>query len=275
MITKECIYNVRELEPGLYRIGNSAVFMDLIVGSHHALLFDTGYGYGNLKAVVRSVTDKPLYVLNSHGHVDPACGNQACCGAYIHPLDMELCREHNGPQMRRAELDVAEVPPDFDLDAHLRLGTGELKPVGEGDTFDLGGVTLQVIHLPGHTAGSIGLWCPEKKLMYVGDAMNCFVWLFLPEARELVTYIRTLHKAAGLPFTHMLQSHEPDPVPKRKLWDYLDLTEHLDFEAGPVVPAPFGVESEVRSCTRGGIHYDDRSHPGFAAIMIGREKVRK
>ena len=275
MITKVTIYNVRELEPGLYRIGNSAVFMDLIVGSHHALLFDTGYGYGDLKAVVRSITDKPLYVVNSHGHVDHACGNQAFGGAYIHPLDMELCREHNGPQMRRAELDVAEVPPDFDLDAHLRLGTGELKPVGEGDTFDLGGVTLQVIHLPGHTAGSIGLWCPEKKLLYVGDAMNCFVWLFLPEARELVTYIRTLHKAAGLPFTHMLQSHEPDPVPKRKLWDYLDLAEHLNFAAGTVVPAPFGVESEVRVCTRGGIHYDARSHPGFAAIMIGREKVRK
>ena len=275
MITKECIYNVRELEPGLYRIGNSAVFMDLIVGSHHALLFDTGYGYGDLKAVVRSITDKPLYVVNSHGHVDHACGNQAFGGAYIHPLDMELCREHNGPQMRRAELDVAEVPPDFDLDAHLRLGTGELKPVGEGDTFDLGGVTLQVTHLPGHTAGSIGLWCPEKKLLYVGDAMNCFVWLFLPEARELVTYIRTLHKAAGLPFTHMLQSHEPDPVPKRKLWDYLDLAEHLNFEAGTVVPAPFGVESEVRICTRGGLHCDDRSHPGFAAIMISREKVRK
>ena len=275
MITKECIYNVRELDTGLYRIGNSAVFMDLIVGSHHALLFDTGYGYGDLKAVVRSITDKPLYVVNSHGHVDHACGNQAFGGAYIHPLDMELCREHNGPQMRRAELDVAEVPPDFDLDAHLRLGTGELKPVGEGDTFDLGGVTLQVIHLPGHTAGSIGLWCPEKKLLYVGDAMNCFVWLFLPEARELVTYIRTLHKAAGLPFTHMLQSHEPDPVPKRKLWDYLDLAEHLNFEAGTVVPAPFGVESEVRICTRGGLHCDDRSHPGFAAIMISREKVRK
>ncbi|MBP3660542.1 MAG: MBL fold metallo-hydrolase [Oscillospiraceae bacterium] len=275
MITKKSIYNVRELEPGLYRIGNSAVFMDLIVGSHHALLFDTGYGYGDLKAVVRSITDKPLYVVNSHGHVDHACGNEAFGGAYIHPLDMELCREHNGPQMRRAELDVAEVPLDFDLDSHLRLGPGELKPVGEGDTFDLGGVTLQVIHLPGHTAGSIGLWWPEKKLLYVGDAMNCFVWLFLPEARELATYIRTLHKAAGLPFTHMLQSHEPDPVPKRKLWDYLDLAVHLDFEAGTVVPAPFGVESEVRICTRGGLHYDDRSHPGFAAIMISREKVRK
>lgn len=275
MITKDIIYSIHELEPGLYRIGNSAVFMDLIVGAHHALLFDTGYGYGDLKAVVRSVTDKPLYVLNSHGHVDHACGNEAFGGAYIHPLDMELCREHNGPQMRRAELDVAEVPAVFDLDAHLRLGPGELKPVGEGDRFDLGGITLEVLHLPGHTAGSIGLWCPEKKLLYVGDAMNCFMWLFLPEARSLGTYIQTLHKAAALPFTHMIQSHEPDPVPKRKLWDYLDLAEHLDFESGTLVPAPLGYEGETRICTRLGIHYDDRDRHGFAAIMLSREKARK
>ena len=269
------IYNVRELEPGIFRIGNSAVFMDLIVGSHHALLFDTGYGYGDLKGLVRSITDLPLYVVNSHGHVDHACGNAAFGGAFIHPADMALCREHNRPEMRKAELDVAEVPMDFDMDAYLRLGTGELKPVGEGDCFDLGGITLHVLELPGHTAGSIGLWCPEKRLLYVGDAVNCFVWLFLPEAQPLTPYIRTLHKAAALPFTHMIQSHEPDPVPKRKLWDYLDLAEHLDYEAGTIVPAPLGVTCETRICTRLGIHYDDRSHPGFAAIMIGKEQYEK
>ena len=71
----------------------------------------------------------------------------------------------------------------------------------------------------------------------------------------------------------MIQSHEPCPVPKRKLWDYLDLAEHLDFEQGALVPAPLGYEGETRICTRCGIHYDDREHPGFAAIMISREKT--
>lgn len=273
MTRKEPIYTVTEQEPGIWRIGNSMVYMDLLVGTHHALLFDTGYGFGSLKDVVRSITDKPLYVVNSHGHVDHACGNEQFGGAYIHQLDMELAMEHNGRDMRMAELDTAEVPMDFDLEAHLSLGTGELKPAGEGDTFDLGGMTLQVIHLPGHTAGSIGLWCPERKLLWVGDAMNCFVWLFLPEAQSLETYIASLHKAAALPFTHMIQSHEPCPVPKRKLWDYLDLAEHLDFEQGALVPAPLGYEGETRICTRCGIHYDDREHPGFAAIMISREKT--
>lgn len=269
----EHIYTVRELEPGIFRIGNSMVFMDLIVGAHHALLFDTGYGFGDLKALVRSITDKPLYVVNSHGHVDHACGNEQFGGAFIHELDLQLAAEHNGQQMRMAELETAQVPLDFDLKVYLQLGTGELTSVGEGHRFDLGGLTLEVVHLPGHTAGSIGLWCPEKKLFWVGDAINCFVWLFLPEAQPLDVYIATLHKAAKLPFTHMLQSHEPDPVPKRRLWDYLDLAEHLDFEAGTAVPAPLGYQSETRICTRNGIHYDDRDHPGFAAIMISREKL--
>ena len=269
----EQIYTLREPEPGIIRIGNSGVFMDLIVGEHHALLFDTGYGFGDLIPLVRAVTDKPLYVVNSHGHVDHACGNAQFGSAYIHPLDMDLCREHNGRQMRLAELETGEVPLDFDVEEYLKLGTGELVPVGEGHVFDLGGLTLEVIHLPGHTAGSIGLWCPERKILWVGDAMNCFVWLFLPEAQPLKVYISSLHKAAGLPFAHMLQSHEPDPVPRYKLWDYLDLAEHLDFEQGTLVPAPMKYPGETRICTRGGIHYDDRTHPGFAAILISREKL--
>ena len=273
MTRKEQIYTVTELEPGIWRIGNSMVYMDLLVGTHHALLFDTGYGFGSLRDVVRGITDKPLYVVNSHGHVDHACGNEQFGGAYIHQLDMELATEHNGRDMRMAELETAEVPLDFDLEGYLTLGTGELKPAGEGFTFDLGGMTMEVIHLPGHTAGSIGLWCPERKLLWVGDAMNCFVWLFLPEAQSLETYIASLHKAAALPFTHMIQSHQPCPVPKRKLGDYLDLAEQLDFEQGALVPAPLGYEGETRICTRCGIHYDDREHPGFAAIMISREKT--
>ena len=268
------IYSLRELEPGIWRIGNSAVFMDLIVGEEKALLFDTGYGFGDLKGLVRSITDRPLIVVNSHGHVDHACGNEQFGGAYIHELDMELCREHNGVSLRMAELDTAEVPFDFDMEEYLKLGTGKLTPVEEGHIFDLGGLTLEVIHLPGHTAGSIGLWCREKRLLWVGDAMNCFVWLFLPEAQPRSCYVATLQKAAALPFTHMIQSHEPNPVPKRRLWDYLDLAENLDFEAGTLVPAPLGFEGETRICTRLGLHHDlDRTHPGFAAIMISRENA--
>ena len=57
MTRKEQIYTVTELEFGIWRIGNSMVYMDLMVGTHHALLFDTGYGFGSLRDVVRGITE--------------------------------------------------------------------------------------------------------------------------------------------------------------------------------------------------------------------------
>ncbi len=245
-------FQTNQWMPGFWRIREEDVYMDLVVGSHHALLFDTGYGGGDLPGLVRGITDLPLFVVNSHGHIDHACGNAAFGGAWIHPLDMDLCREHNA---------MAGMKP------------GELWPTGEGDCFDLGGITLEVLHLPGHTGGSIGLLCRERELLLVGDAINGFLWLFLPEATDLRTYIQTLHKAAALPFTHMILSHEETPVPKAKLWDYLDLAEHLDFVSGTLVEAPMGYPGETRICSRAGIHYDNRNHPGHAAIMVSRGKL--
>ena len=46
------IYTVTQIAADIYRIENSHVFMDLIVGAHHALLWDTGYGYDDLGPVI-------------------------------------------------------------------------------------------------------------------------------------------------------------------------------------------------------------------------------
>ena len=109
------VYQVSETMSGVYRIENSGVHMDLLVGSHHALLFDTGYGFDDLHGLVRRITDLPLYVVNSHGHVDHACGNWQFPEVFIHPGDAALCRLHNGPEMRMAEMDRAVLPDGFSV----------------------------------------------------------------------------------------------------------------------------------------------------------------
>ncbi len=64
-------YTVTKLDASRYRIySKEQVFSDLLVGKDRALLFDTGYGYGNLKKVVKDITTLPLYIINSHGHMD-------------------------------------------------------------------------------------------------------------------------------------------------------------------------------------------------------------
>ena len=142
------------------------------------------------------------------------------------------------------------------------------------DRFDLGGIVLEVLELPGHTAGSIGLWWKEQKLLYVGDAVNCFVWLFLPEAENLSVYTNTLKKVRALPFEKMIQSHEPRVMGRECLEDYIRLVETMDYDAWPTVDAPLAApDQEVKIITLPGNDLADAGKPGFAAIMISRDKL--
>lgn len=268
------VYHLTEVLPGVYRIGNSEVFMDLLVGEHHALLFDTGYGFDDLHGLVRRITDLPLYVVNSHGHVDHACGNWQFPEVFIHPSDVQLCIRHNSPEMRMLEMEKAELPEDFSLEAYLSRDCGLLRPVEEGAVFDLGGKTLEVVELPGHTRGSIGLLYQEERILYVGDAVNCFVWLFLPEAATLPVYRNTLYKVRDLPFERMIQSHEPRVMPRTCLDDYIRLAETMDYDAWPAVDTPLAAPGqEVKIITLPGNDLHDAGKPGFAAIMISRDKL--
>ena len=268
------VYRLTEILPGAYRIENSAVHMDLLVGEHHALLFDTGYGFGDLHGFVRNITKLPMYVVNSHGHVDHAAGNWQFPEVFIHPADVQVCIQHNGREMRLAEMDTAVVPTDFDLEDYLSHDCGNLRPVGEGDVFDLGGITLEVVELPGHTAGSVGLYWREKRVLYVGDAVNCFLWLFLPEATKLSVYRNTLYKVRDMDFEKMIQSHEPRVMPRDCLNDYIRLVETMDYEIWPAVDTPLAAPGqEVKIITLPGNDLRDAGKPGFAAIMISREKL--
>ncbi len=270
---KHGIYMVTQIFPGIYRIWNNHVFMDLIIGEHHALLWDTGYGYEDLNELVRTITPLPLYVVNSHGHLDHACGNWQFPHVYIHPDDMELCILHNAPQIRSEELESAELPKDFNREAHLHRGCSPMIGVSEGDLFDLGGRVLEVVNLPGHTAGSIGLFLREERLIWVGDAANDFVWLFLPESLPFSVYRDTLRKLRGLDFDLMIQSHYPDPLPKDRLRWYMDLAENMCYPQGQIVPPPFETGHKARICIRGGLTLEDRGREDFAAILIGEDKT--
>lgn len=72
----EDYYKVIDMGDRIYHIWEPAgVASSLIIGKKKALLIDTGYGYGDLKAVVESLTDLPVQVVNTHCHLDHAGGN--------------------------------------------------------------------------------------------------------------------------------------------------------------------------------------------------------
>ena len=77
-----------EFEKDTYEIDEfdcSSIF--LFVGKERALLLDTGCGIGDLKGVIRKITDKPYIVIASHGHMDHIGGAGAFDELYINPAD--------------------------------------------------------------------------------------------------------------------------------------------------------------------------------------------
>lgn len=284
-------YRVTKIGDGRYRIYDPmGVFTDLFVGSERALLWDTAYGFRDLRSVVKGLTELPLYIVNSHGHIDHACGNyQFDEPIYIHPADISVIKEHHGEYRKKLAVKMAEnaldfftgepvnaIDQDFDVNAYLGRTIGNLVEVREGDVFDLGGMHLEVIEVPGHTPGSIGLLYREEKIFYAADSMNDDFWLFMKEACPLSVYRQTLKKAWDLDFDTLVISHFPMPLEKKVLLDYMETAEQLDYSKAYPFSAPLVPEANARRYVREGYTPEDMGtgKAGYAGIVISEEKIR-
>jgi hydroxyacylglutathione hydrolase len=156
----------------------------LLRGRERALLIDTLSGTENLADIVRSMTGLPVMVLNTHAHIDHIGGNHFFPGAFLHREDLGVYHDHLRLLAGALRRSGAEVVPD---------GTEcRILPIEPGQVIDLGGLRLEVLHLPGHTRGSIALLDRGARLLYSGDAVNGQMWLQLDHSTPLSEYLATL-----------------------------------------------------------------------------------
>jgi hydroxyacylglutathione hydrolase len=114
-------------------------------GSDAAVVIDPGFSPERVRALLKAAGKRPEAVLASHGHHDHV-------GAA-----MELCGSEGVPLYIHKEDELALTDPDG-------WGAGFLQPVGrpddvrtlsDGDVLEVAGFTLEVLHTPGHTPGSV------------------------------------------------------------------------------------------------------------------------
>ena len=158
----------------------------IVVGSKKALVIDTMNGYEDVRAVVGTVTNLPIMVVNTHGHCDHIYGNVYFDCAYLHPADLPVAQEH----MR---------VPEFIEECNKRgLQMPPFEPIRGGEVIDLGGLHLEVIELPGHTPGGILLLLKEDRILFTGDSINHHLWMQLEESSSMPEFVNNLEKVMYL-----------------------------------------------------------------------------
>lgn len=199
-------FEIQRPEPGIFTIveplHSEEVKSYLIVGDERALLLDTGMGVGDIRGLSESLTDKPVFVVNSHAHWDHIGGNHLFDEIWIHSAEADrLDAGVTNARLRRAfapDQMNGPFPAGFDLDTVSYPAKSATGILHGGESFNLGGRTLDVIHCPGHSPGGIVLLEPDRGVLFSTDvAYPCALYAFGPDA-DLDAYHTSLTRLAEL-----------------------------------------------------------------------------
>ena len=141
------------------------------------LVIDTGMGLGPLKDWVRQTSDRPLKAICTHCHFDHMgslhefdcrLGHRAEAHVFANPTPDAVV--YSG-DWARIEIVSPKAHPDFQPETWTITPAPLTGYLDEGDVLDLGDVAYQVLHVPGHSPGSIALWDRKSRTVFSGDAV--------------------------------------------------------------------------------------------------------
>ena len=203
---------------------NGSQNMYLLEGNDRALLIDTGWGAGNLRAHVEKLTSKPVVVFNSHGHLDHSGGN----GEWPEVCMLPGC-EGDLFTCHRLPFDISRLPyPDY-----------RHKLVRDGDVVDLGGRTVELLDISSHSNGSLAFLDRKNGFLCVGDELES-AQVLMYETEAIPGYAFELDQKLRAHHSNMLRlrelkgawdtilpAHNGTPIAHFYLDDYIALTEHI------------------------------------------------
>jgi glyoxylase-like metal-dependent hydrolase (beta-lactamase superfamily II) len=239
---------LEQVAPGIHRIesdiGPRFMAQYVLVGKDRTVLVDTGLantpGEVLLPAFEQMGTE-PYLIVISHADVDHCGGNRHMRERYpgalfaCHELDRRWI-ESNAAML--AENYLWHEP--YGLDGPDDTGQREMLAQLGGDApIDLGlrgGETirlearrrLEVLHLPGHTYGHIGLWDPQHRVAIVIDAVlydgiydRAGTKLIPPRYYDAAAYRETIHRVRALEPDLLLTAHF-DPMSRAQAMEFCD-----------------------------------------------------
>lgn len=222
-----------------------SVCVYLVEGRDRAVLLDTGFGFGDLRGHVEGLTRLPVSVVLTHGHVDHAGGTGQWQDqeVYLNERDWDLVSWHS--TLARRISDVREGPggmPEGVTEADFVPDhTGPWANVDEGDVFDLGGVRVEFVAVPGHTHGSLVPLVGADRVAIFGDACGEHTLCHFAESlpirgyRESLLHLREFEDR----FDVVLRNHGEFSSPKSLLARNIMLCDRVLAGTDDRVPVDF------------------------------------
>jgi glyoxylase-like metal-dependent hydrolase (beta-lactamase superfamily II) len=180
-------------------------------GRDRDLLVDCGLGVRALAPLLRERFDREPVLVLTHTHLDHMGGAHEFSQVWAHPLepvDAPAPGSLLGPVLAtQLGLDEA-LPPmlltarphgDYDPDAYQVQPATRTRPLADGDHVDLGDHVLKVLHLPGHSPGSIALFDESDGTLFSGDVVYDDVLLDSLPGSDTEQYARSLRRLRELP----------------------------------------------------------------------------
>ena len=214
-------------EPHVIRVMQCNIWH--VQGRDRDLVIDTGMGVASLTHAAAEIFDKPLTAVATHAHIDHVGSMHEFSDRIVHAAEAEhLTRPSDNFSMLRDdhpvefiggleragyEVDssfITALPrADFDTRRFSCPPAPATRVVEEGDVIDLGNRVFEVLHLPGHSPGSIGLWEAATGVLFSGDAIYDGPLLDELPGSDIGAYLVSMRRLEQLRARIVHAGHDP------------------------------------------------------------------
>ena len=131
------------------------------------MVIDPGGSVNKITDMLDALQAKVKYILLTHCHGDHIGGVN------------ELKSKTGGTVVIHRFDEKGLNDPEISLTSHIgiqRIDIEDKSRLNEGDLIHVGNLEFKIIHTPGHTVGSICIYCEEEKMLFSGDTMFKGSW---------------------------------------------------------------------------------------------------